>query len=239
MQAILSIALLVAIVWVIRKLGEPWRKYREQHVAPLEKELSSVEARRAETDRARRQAVADARLFTRDFRAEVRQHQQAKSSAYEDLNPLRDRKSELHEELDDVRSDLDSWHRRSKSFFGNKGRKIKDDSLLGWFGLEQTVAQKERLERRRDLISSEIGDLKDSQSDIYNGRIKPAKEGIKAAFNDEKRLRHFRKDGLTERHFNNKARELELETSKLDAEINRLKAAISEAIEAYKNLRTS
>jgi predicted nucleic acid-binding Zn-ribbon protein len=233
------IAGFAALLWASHKLDEPWRSYREEHIAPLEKELASAEARRKKTDRAQRQAVADAELFTRDFRAEVRQHQQAKSQAYEDLNRLRDRKSELHQEMDDVRSSLNSWHQSSKSFFGNKARKIKDDSVLGWFGLEQTVAQKEHLERRREFISSEICDLKDEISGIFESRIKPAKEGIKAAFDDKKRLKGFRQEGLNERHFNTQARELQLELSRIDKEIGRLKAAISEATEDYKRRRTA
>lgn len=239
MQTILILAGLAAIGWGINKLGEPWRKYHEQHIAPLEVEVASAETRRAEKDCARRRAIADAQLFTRDFRAEVLKHQKAKSNAYEKLNPLRDKKSELHEEMDDLRSSLDSWHRSSKSFFGNKGRKIKDDSVLGWFGLEQTVAQKERLEGRREAVSSEIGDLKDEISDIYENRIRPAKEGIKAAFEDEKRLRKIRADGLNERHYLNRARELELEVSKIETVISRLKANIGEAIEAYKKRRAA
>jgi predicted nucleic acid-binding Zn-ribbon protein len=235
MLVILVLAVLVVLVWGVGKAGEPWRKYQEQHVYPLLKEVASAEARRTATDRARRQAISDARLFTRDFRAEVIRHQEAKSEAYNDLNPLRGRKSELHEEMDAVRSSLDSWHRSSKSFFGNKGRKIKDDSFLGWLGLEQTMAHKDRLESRRGYVSSELEDLKGQIADIYESRIKPAKEGIKSAFDDEKRLKRFRKDGLDESHFRDKARELERETSTVDAEISRLKAAISEATEAYKN----
>lgn len=236
MLAILAFAVLVVLVWGVVKAGEPGRRYHEQHVYPLLKEVAKAEARRTETDCARRQAIADAMLFTRDFRAEVIRHQEAKREAYNDLNPLSDRKSELHKEMDDVRSSLDSWHRSSKSFFGNKGRKIKDDSFLGWLGLEQTMAQKERLESYRDDVSSELNDLKGQISDIYEGRIKPAKEAIKSAFDDEKRLTRFRKDGLDEKHFRDKARELERENSTIDAEISRLKAAISEAIEAYKTL---
>ena len=234
MQAVLVVAGLAALIWGIRKLGEPWRKYHEEHIAPLEKEVVSAEARRAETERARRQAADDAELFTRDFRAEVGQHQKSKREAYEDLNPLRDRKSELHEDMDDVRSSLNSWHRSSKSFFGNKSRKVKDDSVLGWFGLEQTIAQKESLESRRASISSEIGDLKDEMSKIYERRIKPAKEGLKATFDDQERLRNFRKDGLNQRHFRKKARDLEIEMSNIDAEIARLKAAIRDATGSYK-----
>lgn len=237
MQAILVFAGLAILIWGIWKLGEPWRMYHEKHIAPLEKEVVSAGARRAETERAQGQALADAELFTRDFRAEVRQLQKAKSEAYNDLNPLRDRKSELHEDMDDVRSSLNSWHRSSKSYFGNKGRKIKDDSILGWFGLEQTMAQKESLESRRNSISSEIGDLKNKISDIYERRIKPAKEGIKVAFDDQERLRRFRRDGFNERHFRDKARALEMEISNIDAEIARLKAAIREATEAYKGQR--
>jgi uncharacterized coiled-coil DUF342 family protein len=235
-QTILVVAGLTAIVWGIRKLGEPWRKYHEEHIAPLEQALASADARRTEIDRARSQAIADVELFARDFRAEVREHQRTKSEAYQDLNPLRDRKSELHEEMDDVRSSLDGWHRSSKSFFRNKGRKIRDNSVLGWFGLEQTVAQKERLEGRRESVSSEIGDLKDEISDIYESRIRPAKEGIKAAFGDEKRLKRFRQDGLKVHHFLDKARELEMEVSEIENEISQLKAAISEAIEAYRKV---
>ena len=141
--------------------------------------------------------------------------------------------------MKDVRSSLDSWHRSSKSFFGNKGRKIKDDSVLGWFGLEQTVAQKESLERRREAVSTEIGVLKVEMSDIYERQIKPAKEGIKAAFDDEKRLKRFRQDGLDECHFRTKAKELDSAIAAIDAEIERLKAAITDAIETYKKPRAA
>lgn len=234
MLAILVIVGLVAVVWGIRKVGEPWRNYQEQYVAPLEKEVASAKGRRSEMDRARRQASADASLYERDFRAEVLRHQQNKSEAYNLLNPLRDRKSQLHEEVDEIRSRLDNWHRSSRSFFGSKNRKIKNDSFLGWLGLEQTIAQKERLEGRRDSVSAEIDDLKGQISDIYESRIKPAKEGIKVAFDDEKRLKRFRQNGLNESAFRNKSRELELQVESLDTEITRLRVAIQEAIEVYK-----
>lgn len=239
MQAVLFIAILAAIVWGIKKLGEPWRKYHEQHVAPLERELAAADARRAETDSARMQAIADAELFARDFRAEVREYQQAKGDAFNDLNPLQRRKSELHKEMDEVRSSLARWHRSSKSFLGNKARKIKDDSVLGWFGLEQTVAQKDRLESRRGAISAEIGDLKGQISDIYENRIAPAKVAISAIFDDEKRVRRFKQDGLYEGHFRKKARELELELVKIDSEVHELKVSISDAHNAYRKRRTA
>jgi len=135
----------------------PWRKYYEEHIVPLEIELASAETQRADKERARSQSIANAELFSRDLGAEVLRHQKFKSAAYDRLNPLREQKAKLHEEMGDVRSGLDSWHRSSKSFFGNEGLKIKDDSILGWFGLEQTVAQKKSLESRRASISSEIG----------------------------------------------------------------------------------
>lgn len=237
MQPVLILTGLLVLVWGSWKLGEPWRKYYAERIAPLEKELSTAESRRADKECARRQANADAELFTRDFRAEVGRHQKAKSEAYDYLNPLREKKSNLHDAMDDVRSSIDSWHRGSRSFFGNKGRKIKDDSILGWFGLEQTVAQKENLESRRGAISSEIANLKDEMSDVYERRIKPAKEGIKAAFDDEKRLKNFKQNGLHERHFRTKAEELALAIAEIDAEIVRLKAAISEANDNYKKRR--
>ncbi|MEY8802073.1 hypothetical protein AB9K35_17490 [Leisingera sp. XS_AS12] len=224
---------LLAVFWGVWKLGKPWRRYHSKHIAPLEEELVSAKARYTEAQQARAQAIADAALFTRDFRAEVRKHQKAKNTAYEILNPLRERKSSLHDEMKDVRASLDSWHRSSKSFFGNKGRKIKDDSVLGWFGLEQTVSQKESLERRRDNISSEIRSLKHKISGIYELQIKPAKEGLKAAFDDEKRLRRLRQEGLNERHFRSRKKELDAAIAAIDIEIAQLTAAIADVKDRY------
>ncbi len=185
------------------------------------------------------QAFDNAELFSRDFQAEVRKHQRVKSEAYDELNPLRDRKSELHNEMDDVRSNLDSWHRRSKSFFGNKRRKIKDDSILGWFGLEQTIAQKEQFENRREAISSEIRNLKDEMSDIYESRIKPAKEGLKAVFDDQEHFRRLRQDGLNERYFRTEVKKLDSEITQIGIEVESLKAAIRNVTEAYKDQQKS
>lgn len=234
MQAILVLAGVGALIWGIWKLSEPWRKYHEQHIAPLEGELKSAEARLSEKERELRDVTADAGLFSRDFRAEVQRHQATKSAAYERLNPLNERKSQLHDELSGVRSRLDSWHRSSKSFFGNKGRKIKDDSILGWFGLEQTVAQKESLERRRASLSTEIADLKEQASNIFETQIKPAKEGIKAAYDDQKRLDAFRRAGQNREYFRAKIATLEVELSDIGVEISRLKQAIKTATEGYK-----
>lgn len=237
MQAFLFFTGLLALIWSIWKLGEPWRRYHAEHIAPLEKELAAVRSRCVEKKKSRGQAVADAELFTRDFRAEVHRHQKAKNEAYDALNPLRERKSNLHDEIKDVRSSLDRWHRSSKSVFGNKGRKIEDDSVLGWLGLVQTVAQKEKLERRRDDLSAEIVNLNDEMSDIYERRIEPAKKGIKSAFDDEKRLKRIRQEGLDERHFLSKAGELDAAISASYDEIARLKAAIANARDGYKKHR--
>lgn len=237
MQVILFFAGMALLVWGIRKLGAPWRKYHEEHISPLEKELASAKARRTEKERTRNQSIANAELFIRDFRAEVLRHQKAKSAAHDKLKPLQKRKSELHEEQKDVRSELDSWHRSSKSFFGNEGKKIKDDSILGWLGLEQTVAQKESLESRRASISSEIMDLKAEMSAIYERQINPAKNGIKAAFDDQKVLKRFRQDGLNEPHFRAEGKHLELEIADINSKISHLKEMISTATESYKNQR--
>lgn len=234
MQTILVLAGITAFIWGIWKLSEPWRKYHEKHIAPLEGQLKSAEARFSEKDRELRDVAANANLFSRDFRAEIQRHQAAKSAAYEQLNPLNERKSQLHDELNGVRSRLDSWHRSSKSFFGNKGQKIKDDSVLGWFGLEQTVAQKESLERRRASLSSEIADLKEQASKIFEAQIKPSKDGIKAAYDDQKRLEAFRRSGQNRDFFRAKMATLTVELSEVEAEISRLKQAISAATEGYK-----
>lgn len=234
MQAILVLTGLGALIWGIWKLSEPWRKYHEQHIAPLEGELKSAEARLSEKERELRNVTADADLFSRDFRSEIKRHQETKSAAYGEMNPINERKSQLHDELNGVRSRLDSWHRSSKSFFGNKGQKIKDDSILGWFGLEQTVAQKESLERRRGNLSSEIADLKEQASEIFESQIKPAKEGIKNAYDGQKRLDAFRRAGQNREYFRAKMATLAGELSAITVEISQLKQAISTATEGYK-----
>lgn len=149
METFLIFAGLDALVWSAWKLSAPWRKYYDEYILPLEKELASAESRRADKERDQSKSIANAELFTRDFRAEILRHQEAKSAAYDRLNPMREQKAKLHKEMDDVRSKLNSWHRSSRGFLGNKGKKIKDDSVLGWIGLEQTVAQKESLGSRR------------------------------------------------------------------------------------------
>jgi predicted nucleic acid-binding Zn-ribbon protein len=237
MEAVLVFMVLAGLVWSIWKLGEPWRKYHAQHIVPLERKIASIEARRAENEHDRMQAITNAELLMRDFRREVRQHQEAKNKAFDEINPMRDRKSKLHDAMNDVQASLNSWHRKSKSVFGNKRQKIKNNSILGSFGLEQTMAQKESLESRRASISSEIRDLKRKMTDIYDERVKPAKEGIKAAFDDEKRVKRLRQDGWNERLFRIKAKDLELEIAKLDGEIVCLKAAISDVTKAYKKQR--
>lgn len=239
MQAVLVLAGLIVLTWGIWKLNEPWRKYHEEHIAPLEAKLAKEEETRGSKEQERRQSIADAELFTRNFYAEVRQHQKSKSEAYSELKPLRDRKGELHDEMADVRSRLDRWHRRSKGSFGNKGRKIKDDSILGWFGLEQTIAQKKSLENRRASISTEIEGVKDEISEIYERQIKPAKDAIKAAFDDQKRLENLRRDGLDERHFRAKAEELGAEICKIETEISRLEASLADFRKAFKQRRTA
>ena len=126
-----------------------------------------------------------------------------------------------------------------KVFFGNKGQKIKDDSVLGWVGPEQTVAQKESLESRRSSISSEIGDLKEKMSGIFERQIEPAKRGMKAAFDDQETLKRFRREGLKEQQFRTEVKKLDSEIANIDTRISQLKAAISKAGESYKMRRRS
>jgi len=236
MQEILMFAGIIALVWGILKLSAPWRKYHAEHIAPLEKELASTQSHRTDKERARSKSIANAQLFTRDFKAEVLQHQKAKNAAYERLDPLRNRKAELHKEIDDVRYRLDRWHKSSKSFLGNKSQKIKDDSILGWFRLEQTVAQKKSLESRRNSIFSEIGDVKEEMASIFEQQINPSKKGIKAAFDDQKPLKRFLEEGLSEQTFRIDVKKLESEIANIDSKILHLKAEISKA---YKMQRRS
>jgi len=71
-------------------------------------------------------------------------------------------------------------------------------------------------------------------SDIFERQIKPAKNGIKAAFDDQKILKRFRQDGLDEQHFRTDVKRLESEIADTISNISHLKAAISHATESYK-----
>ncbi len=234
MPLVLVLAGIGAMAFLYYKLSAPWRRYHEQHVAPLEEKLKAIHLNLVEKERELGSVSEDASLFCRDFRSEVQRHQAAKDDAYARLNPLNEKKSQLHDELSDVRSRLDSWHRNSKSFFGNKAQKIKDDSFLGWFGIEQTVAQKESLERRRSTLSTEISDLKGQASEIFETEIKPAKDGIKAAHDDQKRLDAFRRQGKSSDFFRSKTAALNVEILALKIEISGLETAIRTATEGYK-----
>jgi hypothetical protein len=193
------------------------------------------------TEKQEASALAEAQydLFCRNFRDEIRTHRRVKREAYEILNPLSERKAQLHSEMDQVRAKLDRWHRGSKSFFGNKGKKIKKDSLLGVFGLEQTVAQKEDLERQRSRISASIRHVKDEMSEIYKCSIEPAKISIKRALEDEKRMHALEKSGQGKTHFKRKVTRLKAEIVQVELEISRLEGKLQEARSSFFRTQTS
>ncbi|MEM9344322.1 MAG: hypothetical protein AAGA87_14865 [Pseudomonadota bacterium] len=237
MLPILLIAVIVALLLGLWKLNQPWRTYHKANIAPIEQELEAERKRHLEATTKQERAQANADLFTRNFQAEVRGFQKAKNKAFEELNPLRDQKFALHEELDEVRASLYHWHRKSASgLFGNKGRKIKNNSVLGWLGLEQTIAQKYSLENKRDTISGEINKLNSTISEIYEDQIKLAKDGIIRAFEDKKRLMRFRQDGLDVKHFQDEVRSLDSLLRKTERRIKELQARVKDLKQAYREI---
>ncbi len=231
------VVIIVFILAILAKLDEPRRKFHEKHITPLENELKSLKKELAKQECLKKQALVDSKLFGRNFKSEIYQLRKTKDEAYENLNILREEKSDLNDEMRKVRSRLNDWHRRSKGFFGNGGKKIKDDSILGWFGLEQTMAQKENLEDRRSKISSNIRALNEKMSDIYEQQIKPAKVALSEVYKDRDRLNRFKEKCMTEKYFLLRAEEIETRISDINTKISNLNTTIHELTEDYKHGR--
>ena len=238
MEIFLVLATLATIYWIAS--GIVWllkaskRKYHAEHVVPLQGLLKKLQEGHVAEVQARNAAIAEAELFSKDLQAEINHHQELKSAAHLVLNPLQERKARLHKEMENVRDSLARWHRGSKSFWGNKNLKIKDDSILGWFGLEQTVAQKENLESDRSSLHRRIGELKQEQDRIYQTKIAPAKKAIDALFKEKSRLAESRKNGRDEGFFRGEARIHEVAAKNLEIEIEQLVKKLELAENGYK-----
>lgn len=224
---------IILFFWLMSQLGKPWRRYHEKHIAPLKEAIAAAAAKRQEKLEELDQAKKDAALFHRDLSSESREQQAIKSEAYNRLEPIRERKTELHEKMAKVRSSLDSWHRSSKSFFGNKSRKIKDDSILGLLGMEQTMAQKNDLEKRRSTLGLEIQRRKVEMSEIYKNQIEPAKARLKEIYEDRDRLKALRKQGVSQAQQQKKITDLEWDIARIDDDIERLELSVQRATAAY------
>ena len=234
MNVAIGITCLFVLLWLATKLAEPWNKYHLEIIVPLEKELAAAGEDRKEREIALAEIIEIVTLFARDFKSELHEFQNQKSDAYDDLKPLQEAKSELYSDMEDVQYSLNRWHKNSKSFWGNKTKKIKDDSILGWFGLEQTVAQKRSMEGSRSTLSSDISDMKEGMSSIYENRIRPAKEGMDRLFKDKKRLEDFRRQGYKVEHFRKKKERAERDLLETAANISRIQNETERAKREYR-----
>ena len=230
-----AVALFVAgaLWWLLN--ATPMMFFRSRHIIPIEQTIEKLRTKVANAKSRRDEALANAALFTRDFQAEIVVQQSAKSEAYDDLNAQKDRRASGFNALRRRQDDLSRWHNKSRSTWtGNGRKKIKKDSFFGTFGLEQTMAQKTNAEAGRDSASRQIMRAKAEMDDIYETRIKPAKEALDKIFQDKRRLHEFRKAGQRQHHFEANADEAQREVSDLNGEVSLLNIRIADHITSHK-----
>jgi chromosome segregation ATPase len=234
-QLLWIMCIVLGLIGAVCYFIAPWLKYHATRIKPLEDALeSTLNELQIEKDH-RELALKEAAQFRRHFQAEIKIHQAAKTAGYLKLDPLKDEKSELHLKMESVQKSLQSWHRNSKSFWGNKNLKIKEDSVLGWFGLEQTVAQKDSLERRRASLSSRIGELKEEMDEIFQSKIRPAKEEIDTLFRQKAKVAEDRKHGRNEVFYKSVAASHKEKVACLERQASSIRSNIATAEEGFKH----
>lgn len=233
------ISTILVLSFVIWRWFKPWFMYHSLFIEPLEKlvKVTSEQHQVAQTDCDL--ALLKAAQFRRNFALEIKSHQSTKTAAYLKLEPLKVENGELQQKMKKVRDALQSWHRGSKSFWGNKSRKIKDDSILGWFGLEQTVAQKDSLERHRSAIYARIGEVKAEMETIYKAEIFPAKTEIDSLFAQKEKVAEDRKRGQSEIYWKDIANIHAVRAASMTKEIDALRLKLKSVEARYKHWEKS
>lgn len=231
----LLIIALVALAGLALARNEIWKTYRRREIDPLRSKLEAEEAVLLKAQADKSEALACADLFDRNLRAEIAEQHDLKSAGYAKLKPIQERKSEVHRDLRRTKDKLNDWHRRSRGgIFGNGRRKIKNDSFWGWVGLEQTMAQKEALERDIGRISDRLSRLSDEMDDIYGSEIGPRKEALDELYGLKRQLEGYRAAGHDKAHFLREAAAADDKISTHQAAADGLKSVIEAKTVAYR-----
>lgn len=210
--------------------NELWRAFRKEKIDPLQKELEKKQSALSRAKQEHDEALSLSLLFDRDFGPEIRKHRRMKSEGYDEIKPIKQQKSEEIEEIRRLRRKLSSWHSASRRRSG----KIKDDSLLGAFGLELTLAQKESLQRDIGRSSDHIDDLGERIDAIYRSKINPANDAIDRIFKDKRRLEEARDAGDDVMKAKKRAEAAGARMAEYMADIAYLTAKIAEAKKAFR-----
>lgn len=142
--------------------------------------------------------------LTIDFQSQLAEETQHKDNlffdkeeGYRELDFLKERlsrafsdKSSAYSDLASAKSEVNSWHSRSKrSFFGNAGKPLPKHSLFGQSFGDLDAAKARRSSAVSDIADSkrEIGRLKNAQRECYD-RIQDIKEEIGRSMQRERAI---------------------------------------------------
>lgn len=175
--------------------GAPWLAFEAKFIKPLEAEITKNVRRKADLDERRSRSEWEARLFDRQLEKELNEAVEVVRASHAQIKPLKEEKSSLHNNFDGVQKDLSDWYGSATPTF-SKSRKIPRESLLGLFGLEATLNQRDRLKSRRDAIGGRIQTVKSDIDDIYTQKLAPAKAARDDAYAGKIRLKKMRADGI-------------------------------------------
>lgn len=179
-----SDAVAFRFAWLKRKSADKnrrWNELLEQYPAEaLEKEIGELERQITERVRSKykekKKVYDDSIRIVLDRQSELKRvrkilthdYEQELQNCYERKEVIKRRhasiKSDLsdaYRRLKDAKSDVDAWHRKSKSsgfLFGNSGNKIPQHSLFG-----QSYGDLDAAKARRNEAGGDIGDLKNEK----------------------------------------------------------------------------
>lgn len=207
--------------------GAAWREFEKKFIKPLQAEIGTQKVRRADLVRDRDQAQWEARLFDRDLHTELNEAVATVRASHKEMKPLKEFKSELHDDQEQVMDRLSDWYDDAKPGFFQKSKNIPRSSILGSVGLAPTLNQRDALKSQRDSISEQIVGVKSDIDHIYTTKLKPAKEARDDAWRGLERLKEMRRDGVMQQHCSERAAEFQDQIAACDVRIADLRALIA------------
>ena len=139
-------------------------------------------------------------------------------------------KSEAHDDMNQAREDIDSWHSQSSgTFFGNGGKKLPNHSLFGQsFGdLEGYKSDREAAYSEIERCGNEIG--------TANTRMNQLRSKIAGIKTDRQRMFDLRKQGLRSGALRRTAGDIEKRLKGFEIERSQKEAERAEFLEAARH----
>lgn len=144
------------------------------------------------------QTVSDAKaklaVLTRDYKTELDSVYVTLNETRERLDLCKQRLSSAYEDLEDAKSDLDSWYSKAEgNWFGNGGKKLPGHAFFG-----QDLSDRDHHKSRRDSAAREISRCKAERSRLGE-RFNEARDAVQQIKDARQRMFDLKKAGFDKR----------------------------------------